>query len=188
MHTEELDICDEQGNPVGHRIARDEAHEKGILHRTVHVWVVRKACDQTQLLVQKRSMKKESYPGKLDTSAAGHILAGDEPLPSAIRELYEELGIKAGEEDLQFVDRFRIQHAEEFHGRIFRDNEIVFMYVYDKTINMEDIILQKEEVESVEWMDAGYVYNACMNHDPLFCISESNIQVFIDYLKRQEQQ
>ena len=51
-----------------------------------------------------------------------------------------------------------------------------------------DGVLVFDDMESVEWMDAGYVYNACMNHDPLFCISVSNIRVCIDYLKRQEQQ
>ena len=40
-------------------------------------------------------MEKESFPGLYDTSSAGHIRAGDEPLPSALRELREELHIAA---------------------------------------------------------------------------------------------
>ncbi len=38
-----------------------------------------------------------------DTSSAGHIQAGDDPLESAQRELYEELGIKANEGNLSFT-------------------------------------------------------------------------------------
>jgi len=183
---EELDICDEQGNPTGQIITRKEAHERGILHRTAHIWVIQRTGKKVQLLLQKRSMQKESYPGKLDTSAAGHILAGDEPLPSAIRELYEELGIQAKEEDLKFVDRFRIQYEKEFHGKSFKDNEIIFIYVYDKETGLQDIVIQKEELDSVEWMDAEYVYNACVNHDPRFCIPEKNIRTLMNYLSKQE--
>ena len=40
-------------------------------------------------------MEKESFPGMYDTSSAGHIPAGEEPLPSALRELSEELGMKS---------------------------------------------------------------------------------------------
>lgn len=183
---EELDICDEQGNPTEQRVTRNEAHEKGILHRTAHIWVIQKKGDKIQLLLQKRSMQKDSFPGKLDTSAAGHIQAGDEPLPSAIRELHEELGIQAKKEDLKFVDHLHMQYEKEFHGKPFRDNEIIFMYVYDKEISLKDIVIQKEELESVEWMDAEYVYNACTNYDPRFCIPEKNIKVFMNYLKKQE--
>lgn len=38
-------------------------------------------------------MEKESFPGRFDTSSAGHIQAGDEPLESALRELHEQCKI-----------------------------------------------------------------------------------------------
>ena len=53
--------------------------------------------------MQKRAMSKDSFPGKYDTSSAGHIQAGDEPLASGLRELAEELGIHAKPEDLPAV-------------------------------------------------------------------------------------
>ncbi|MGN1182202.1 MAG: hypothetical protein ACI4SR_04275 [Faecalibacillus sp.] len=39
---EYLDIVDEKGNPTGQIIERQEAHKKGIRHRTSHVWILRK--------------------------------------------------------------------------------------------------------------------------------------------------
>ena len=48
----------------------------------------------------------------------------------AIRELEEELGIKAEPEDLRFAGTFRIQYEKAFHGRMFRDNEFANVYVY----------------------------------------------------------
>ena len=37
---EYLDIVDDKGNPTGDIVSRDEAHDKGIRHRTAHVWII----------------------------------------------------------------------------------------------------------------------------------------------------
>ena len=97
---EYFDICNEAGEPTGKTISREEAHQKGILHRTAHVWILREKDGKQQVLLQKRSIQKDSYPGLYDTSSAGHIPAGEKPMPSALRELNEELGIRASEEHL----------------------------------------------------------------------------------------
>ena len=83
---EYLDICDEDGQPTGQIVPRSIAHRDGILHRTAHVWIVRDNAGRIQILLQKRSMEKESFPGLYDTSSAGHIPSGSEPLPSALRD------------------------------------------------------------------------------------------------------
>lgn len=95
-----FDICDEQGNPTGDTVERSEAHAKGICHRTAHIWIAKQENGRYKVLLQKRSMDKDSFPGRYDTSSAGHIQAGDEPMESALRELGEELGIKAEAADL----------------------------------------------------------------------------------------
>ena len=84
---EYLDIVDEQGQPTGEIVSRTLAHTKGIRHRTAHIWIVRRKNEHFQVLMQKRAMSKDSFPGKYDTSSAGHIQAGDEPLASGLREL-----------------------------------------------------------------------------------------------------
>lgn len=107
-----FDIVDEKGIPTGETIERTQAHEKGVRHRTAHIWIVREQDGKVQLLLQKRSAEKDSFPGRFDTSSAGHIQAGDEPEESAIRELHEELGIRAAKEDLTFAGRFDIQYEK----------------------------------------------------------------------------
>ena len=92
---EYLDILDEHGEPTGKIIERTTAHEKGILHRTSHVWICRKHNSNIQILLQKRSRNKDSNPGCYDISSAGHIPAGSDFIDSALRELQEELGINA---------------------------------------------------------------------------------------------
>ena len=98
---EYLDIVDENGNPTGETVERAYAHRNGVRHRTAHVWIVRECDGRTQILLQKRSMKKESFPGLFDTSSAGHIPSGSDPIESALRELLEELGIEATEEQAE---------------------------------------------------------------------------------------
>ncbi len=93
-----------------------------------------------------------------DTSSAGHIQAGDDPLESAQRELYEELGIKATEGDLSFAGKFHIKYEMEFHGKMFRDNEVAFVYVYEKPVDIGNLVLQKEEVDEVRWFDIEEVH------------------------------
>ena len=36
-----FDIVDEKGIPTGETIERTQAHEKGVRHRTAHIWIVR---------------------------------------------------------------------------------------------------------------------------------------------------
>ena len=103
------------------------------------MWIVRKSDEGAEVLLQKRAMNKDSFPGRYDTSSAGHIQAGDEPEESAIRELHEELGIKASVDDLQFVDTFVIQYEKEFYGKMFKDSEISFVYVYTKPVNIDEL-------------------------------------------------
>jgi isopentenyldiphosphate isomerase len=58
----------------------------------VHILVF---SEQGQLFLQKRSMKKDLNGGLWDTSAAGHVDAGEDYDISAAREIEEELGISA---------------------------------------------------------------------------------------------
>ena len=81
-----FDVIDETGKATGDIVSREEAHRKGVIHRSVHVWVIREKEGKTEVLLQKRSEEKESFPGMYDTSSAGHVLAGEEVLSSALRE------------------------------------------------------------------------------------------------------
>ena len=183
---EYLDIVDESGKPTGETVSRDEAHRKGILHRTAHVWVVRKTDQGYDILLQKRSEEKESFPGLYDTSSAGHIPAGDEPLESALRELAEELGIVASDRDLNYAGSFRIQYEKEFHGRMFRDNEVTRVYVYDKPVDIQDLSLQETEVSEVCWFDLEEVWNEIHQSRERFCVPTAGLKVLREYLKGSE--
>lgn len=87
-----LEITDERGRPIG--IApRSEIHgNPSLIHRVVHVLVFN---DHGELLLQRRSLKKDVAPGKWDTSVGGHVEPGEGLNQAAKRELLEELGVEA---------------------------------------------------------------------------------------------
>lgn len=177
-----LDIVDENGLPTGRTVSRDTAHRDGILHRTAHVWIVRPTNKGYDILLQKRSMKKDSFPGFYDTSSAGHIPAGEEPMSSALRELKEELGITAKIEQLHFAGIFRIQYDKEFHGRIFRDNEVAHVYVYYERLDTESFTLQESEVDAIRWFNLDDVWNEIQHCRERFCVPTNGLRLLKDYL------
>ena len=177
-----LDIVDENGTPTGKTIPRETAHRDGVRHRTAHVWVVRSEGGRTQVLLQKRSPEKESFPGLYDTSSAGHIPAGAEPLPSALRELREELGISAAPEQLRFAGTFRIRYEKEFHGRLFRDNEVTWVYVYSDPVEPGALTLQTEEVDEVRWFDVDEVWEEIHRSRERFCVPLEGLRVLREHL------
>ena len=58
------------------------------------------------MLLQKRSLEKDTFPGRWDISSAGHVPAGTSLVETALAELAEELGladVDADELKLAFV-------------------------------------------------------------------------------------
>lgn len=149
-----FDVINPDGSKTGVVKERGVAHLEGALHATVHTWIVRPN-DKSgyDVLLQKRSLCKDSNPGSYDISSAGHVDAGDETLESALRELQEELGIQATEGELMEVGTHRGQFEAVFHGRLFKDNELSTVYLYQKPVDIEKLTLQESEVSEVIWMD-----------------------------------
>lgn len=178
-----FDVVDEHGIPNGETVERSRAHREGIRHRTAHVWVVREMGGRWQVLLQKRSENKDSFPGRLDTSSAGHIPAGSEPVESALRELKEELGVEAAPEELTWIGQFKIQYELPFHGAMFRDNEVSNVYVLRRAQPASEFVIQKEELEAVEWRDADVVAADLARHDPAYCVPHGGWALLEAYLK-----
>ncbi len=178
-----FDVCDENGRPTGETVERGIAHREGVLHRTAHIWIIREREGHVQVLLQKRSRNKDSFPGLYDTSSAGHVPAGCEVLPSALRELEEELSIRAEEGDLEYAGRFRIRYERCFHGALFRDNEIAWVYVCRRPVETERLCLQREEVEEVRWFDAEAVAEEIRTSRERFCVPSASLRLLLRYLQ-----
>ncbi|MBN2067510.1 MAG: NUDIX domain-containing protein [Candidatus Diapherotrites archaeon] len=88
MSKEFLPVVDENDSVVG-KVLRDECHKKGLLHRSVHIFIFNSKGD---LLLQMRSKKMDLYPGFFTSSASGHVSYGETYQEAAEKELAEELG------------------------------------------------------------------------------------------------
>ena len=167
--TEFFDIVDMTGTPTGKIINRETAHREGILHRTTHLWILRRNDGVTEVLLQKRSQNKDSFPGCYDISSAGHIPAGVDWLPSALRELEEELGINGvSEDDLILCGQRHIVHDDVFHGKPYKDRQISSIYCIWLDVEPEDLTLQASEVEEVIWMPLEACIKKVDSCDPTF--------------------
>ena len=172
-----LDIVDEYGNPTGETVEREYAHANGIRHRTSHVWLLRRRSGGVQILLQKRCEAKDSFPGCYDISSAGHIPAGCGYVESAIRELKEELGVIAEPKDLIECGDITIGWDERFHDTDFHDRQyskIFATWCCDK--DEADFTLQKEEIESVLWMDFEECLDAVKNDRIKHCIAIEELE------------
>jgi len=172
-----LDVVDERGDPTGETVEREKAHEEGIMHRTSHVWLLRKKQGKVQVLLQKRSEAKESFPGCYDVSSAGHLPAGMGFIESAIREVQEELGISASEDELIFCGDRTIIWNECFNGKPFRDRQYSRVFILWRDIDEDKLILQKEEIDSVLWMDLDECIAAIENSKLKHCINPGELKM-----------
>ena len=170
-------LLDENGQKTGRIKERSLVHEDGDIHGTVHIWIRRKTEHGYDLLLQKRSLQKDSFPGCYDISSAGHISAGDAPLESAIRELSEELGIKATKEQLKYVGTHEGIMNGNFYGREFKNHEISSVYIYEEPVDIATLNLQTEEVLDVLWIDFDELLAKINNHEIKHCLFLDELQM-----------
>jgi 16S rRNA (adenine1518-N6/adenine1519-N6)-dimethyltransferase len=87
--TERFPVVDKNDRISGYA-SRAEVHGNNLRHRAVHILIFSQAGD---LYLQQRSRWKDRHPSKWDSSAAGHVIAGESYNETARRELKEELGV-----------------------------------------------------------------------------------------------
>lgn len=97
---ERFDVVDEHDRIIG-VAERGEVHRLGLRHRAVHIFW---ASSWGLVCLQRRSYAKDSSPGLLSSSCAGHVDSGETYLRAAVREFREELGIALSPDDLLEVD------------------------------------------------------------------------------------
>jgi 16S rRNA (adenine1518-N6/adenine1519-N6)-dimethyltransferase len=119
---EMFDVVDDR-DQVLRQASRHEVHKNGWKHRAVHIFVFNRA---GELFLQKRSRWKDVYPSRWDSSAAGHLNAGDDYEETALREVHEELGVVVARVELlarieasamtgwEFVHLYRAEHEGPF--------------------------------------------------------------------------
>jgi 16S rRNA (adenine1518-N6/adenine1519-N6)-dimethyltransferase len=109
-----VDVIDQDDEVIG-QATKDECHERGLLHRSVFVFLFD---GQDRMILQKRSSKKKIRPNKITAAASGHVEAGEDTETAALRELHEELGISVP-----------LQSSIITMGPYDYDKELIFLFV-----------------------------------------------------------
>jgi isopentenyldiphosphate isomerase len=135
LNDEFFDIVNDRDEIVG-RASRREVHSRGLWHRAVHVLVFNAA---GQVLLQKRSMLKDTAAGLWDSSCSGHVDAGEDYDASACRELGEEIGLALERPPARW---FRIEACAETSWE--------FVWVY-RLRHEGPFVLAPAEIERADW-------------------------------------
>ncbi|HEU4976126.1 MAG TPA: NUDIX domain-containing protein [Baekduia sp.] len=128
MPDELLDVYDEQGRHLGVK-PRAAVHRDGDWHRAFHLWVV----SAEGVLLQRRAPTKAAWPGRLDATAAGHLVAGED-VGDGLREAEEELGIAYALAALVPLGAHRVDDAIGGGGRN-REVQHVFAVRDDRSLD-----------------------------------------------------
>ncbi|WKJ92091.1 NUDIX domain-containing protein [Methylomonas montana] len=153
MHNELLDVVDADDAIIAQR-PRREIHANGLRHRAVHILVFN---DLGELFLQKRSMKKDLNKGLWDSSAAGHVDAGESYDSCAPRELQEELNVSAALEPL-----FKLEASAELG--------MEFIQVYRCRHN-GPFNLAAEEIDEGRWLNPAIVDDRVNTNDPTLTVT-----------------
>jgi isopentenyldiphosphate isomerase len=158
-----VDVVDEDDVVVG-QASRREVHDRGWLHRAVHVL----AFDpQGNLLLQKRVDDDRKFnPGRWTSTVSGHVAAGDTYDATAQREVTEELQI-AAPPSLKYIGKTLAHALDRKTGRACRTFTAV--YTAHLALGAADIKPQVSEVQRIEEFPFAAVLASVRGETPLRC-------------------
>ncbi|NTU74399.1 NUDIX domain-containing protein [Candidatus Roizmanbacteria bacterium] len=134
-------IVDEEDNVIG-SITRREAHRSPhLIHRASAVLIYNQ---KGEMLIQKRSMTKDTFPGCWAYSVGGHVGYGENYLEVAVRETKEEIGVDAKADEFRQLGKIRVADPAEQE----------MMTVYELTIPDETLLKpHPQEVAELRHVD-----------------------------------
>ncbi len=133
--TEYRELFADKRKVTGKKMLKDGIQPKGLKYVTVAVFIYN--TKMHKFLIQKRTADKG---GKFGTTS-GHPIFGQSSLEGMITEIKEEIGLDVDKDSLKLVDT--IERKKKYV-------DIYFM-VTDK--KLDNLSIQKEELEEVQWMN-----------------------------------
>lgn len=163
---EKRDLYDINRNLTGKTIFKGEPIPENNYIIVVLVFIQN---SEGNFLIQKRSKRKN---GKYATTG-GHPKSGENSIQGILSEVKEEIGLDINSKDLKLY--YSGRSASE---KVFWDDYYIKMDVPD----IENLSLQKEEVESVSWLSINEIHSL-MNEDKFFRNHYEEFEILLDWLK-----
>ncbi len=140
-----MDVVDNQDTVTG-GVSRRQIHHDGLRHREVHVWLF---TNKGEIVFQHRSKTADTYPDLLDASCGGHVDLGEDYLTAAKRELQEETGIEARDDELVLLGKAKTDSFDSVtkkHNNTFRQ-----VYSY-RLADGQSVIRDPKETSEFEYI------------------------------------
>lgn len=164
-----LDVYDNSGTPTGRVVTRGDKAVTLSDNEHIAVGVIFIQNRKGEFLIQKTSKGK----GGEYTSTGGHVDSGETPLESIKREVKEELGLNVYNDNIIEL------------GYLLYDRPIRFMFYLKKDVDIQNLKLQQEEVESAEFMSVDKIKG--LINQGLMLISHAKIfNKVLEYLEQVE--
>ena len=137
------DLYTPDRQPSGKTIIQGEELPEGLLHLVVHVWIQNSKGD---FLMSQRSASRYAFPLLWET-VGGSVVAGEDSLTGALREVKEETGIDLLPEN----GRILFSESPRFFNGYPSDNILdVWLFSYDGPLALENATTG--EVAQCKWM------------------------------------
>ena len=133
--TEYRELFADKRKVTGKKMLKDGIQPKGLKYVTVAVFIYNTKIHK--FLIQKRTADKG---GKFGTTS-GHPIFGQSSLEGMITEIKEEIGLDVDKDSLKLVDT------------IERKKKYVDIYFMETDKKLDNLSIQKEELEEVQWMN-----------------------------------
>lgn len=130
---EYLQVFDENKNMLDEKIDREL--KKTLTGNKFFMIVLLFIENESKFLLQKTSVLRNSEIA----TTGGHVIFGDDGYKTVFKEAKEELGV--------ILDKTLLKYVET----IIRNNCYMEVYYTNQKIDINDIVIQEEEVECVNW-------------------------------------
>ena len=135
------DIYDARRNLTGRLHRRGEPWKKGEYGLVVCVWVY----DGEGRILMTRRAPEKSFPGTWENSG-GAAQAGENSRQAICRELFEETGIRAAEEEFEYLESGMDRNVHYDY------------YCLKKVVPLEEIVLLPGETDDAKWVTYDQIH------------------------------
>lgn len=162
------DIYNSDKTKSNKTMVKGEKFEKGSYHLVVHACIFNL---KGEMLIQQRQPFKSGWSNMWDITVGGSAVSGETSQTAIERELFEEIGLK-----------INLQNVQP-HLTINFDVGFDDVYLIEKEVDINNLVLQYEEVQRVKWATLDEIFQK-LDEGTFIPYYRSLIQLFFDMRKQ----